>query len=883
MTIFVLSEPAPLRLPNSRCFEFGRGKRHIVEISNHTSAIGNPSIHFAPVSRRPPQPIAPRIVKGLRHDVFETSGHPKPGYEKPLNYLQGLRAQELRALDEHMEATLREMGVSYGLPRGDQTQPWLCDLLPHVFTSEEWQRVTAGVSQRIRAFEMFLKDVYGKREILREGIIPVPPVLGSAHYQGPSMGLPLPGNAYLHLSAICLTRNSRGELAVKEHHLSRASGISYMIQNRRALASVLPDMFEENTVCSLGDALSPVVEALRSLAEPGWDEPSAVLLSPGTQDAFYSEHSFLARRMGIPLVQGGDLLVLDDQVYLKTVRGLKRVDVIYNQVTDDRLDSLVFKKGSMEGVPGIVHCLRRGTVKLVNAPGSQLADDASLLLLGPQIIRYYLGEGPILPTVRTYWLGDLDQEEMVLENIEGYDIRPIFVSNFAMATPFSPAELARAVRKHPRNYVAQPLQASRDEADLDQDHLVYALRLGEDKYEVFPGALTRVFSRQSAEREWISKDSWVPALSQQAQEAQEAAQKWTPNALEIHHPKRDVTSRVAESYYWLGRYLERAYHQAYVIQAIETLESEELNAAERKLYRPMWNRLLPPLETAAGESRRSVTTRVDRYRLVLLQEPGTVVRTLNRAMANAESLRESLSPEAMATLNDLRELFRRTRFRPSLADEDCGKIARRLSETVIRSIPQFFAIAERTVLGDDGWRFCETGELLERAIITSHAVRSISRALVRPPLATEIQLSAFLRLLGTRDAYRRVYQMRAEPGPVIEILIQHPEGPRSVLRCLAGCAELVRKSAAPDQAGAVKVLNAIEAMIHEIKRIDWNEQLRLSMDMASGERKGHPMEGIERLMAHLTEGTLEIHQLISDGFLSHQAFIAESIQPMLLG
>jgi uncharacterized circularly permuted ATP-grasp superfamily protein/uncharacterized alpha-E superfamily protein len=817
----------------------------------------------------------------LRYDVYDAAGNPRPGYEGPLQYLQGMRKQELRALDEHMEATLREMGVTYGMPRGEQARPWVCDLLPHIFTAEEWQQVTAGVSQRVRAFELFLQDIYGRRQILRDGAIPVHPVLGSPHYGGASIGLPLPRDAYLHLSGICLTRNSNGQLAVKEHHLSRASGISYMVQNRRALASVLPDLFEQNAVSSLADTLAPVVEVLRGLAEPTWDEPSAVLLSPGTENPLYSEHSFLARRMGIPLVQGGDLLVLDDHVYLKTVRGLKRVDVIFNHVADERLDSLVFKKGSTEGVPGVVHCLRRGTVKLVNALGSQLADDASLLSMASRIIRYYLHESPILPTIRTYWLGDLDQLEMVIENVSRYRVRPISATDFSATMPDSPEEIARMVRKRPGSYVAQLLEdGGEGEADIEQDHIVFALRTGEDRYEVFPGALTRVFPRRSEYKDWVSKDSWVPALSQQA----EAAQTWTRNALETHHPTREVTSRVAESFYWMGRYLERAYHQAYLIQAIETLESEELNAAERKLYRPMWNRLLPPLETTAGESRRSITTRQDRYRLVLMPEPGTVARTLTRAIKNAESIRESLSPEALATLNRLRELFRRTRFRENLPAEECGLIARRLSGTVIESIPQFFAIAQRTVLGDDGWRFCEAGEFLERAIITSNAVLSISRSLVRPPLATEIQLSAFLRLLGTRDAYRRVYQMRAEPVPIVELLFQHPESPRSVLRCLTGCMELLRKSAAPDQTGATTALNGIEALIHQIKRIDWSEQLRISLDhVASGERKGRPLDGIEKLLPHLAEAILKIHHLISDGFLSHQAFIAESVQPMLLG
>jgi uncharacterized circularly permuted ATP-grasp superfamily protein len=199
----------------------------------------------------------------LRYDVYDADGQPRPGYEGPLRYLQGMRKQELRALDEHMEATLREMGVTYGLPRGEQARPWVCDLLPHIFTVKEWHQVTAGVSQRLRAFELFLQDIYGRRQILRDGAIPVHPVLGSPHYGGASIGLPLPRDAYLHLSGICLTRNAAGQLAVKEHHLSRASGISYMVQNRRALASVLPDLFEQNAVCSLADTLAPVVEKPR--------------------------------------------------------------------------------------------------------------------------------------------------------------------------------------------------------------------------------------------------------------------------------------------------------------------------------------------------------------------------------------------------------------------------------------------------------------------------------------------------------------------------------------------------------------------------------------------------------------------------------------------
>src|SRR5581483_2156767 len=518
------------------------------------------------------------------------------------------------------------------------------------------------------------------------------------------------------------------------------------------------------------------------------DEPSVVLLSPGVESPVYSAHSFLARRMGIPLVQGGDLLVLDDSVFLKTIDGLKKVDVIYNRMPDSWLDQLVLRRDSRVGVPGLVHCLRKGTVALVNGIGSELADDRSLLCFASQIIRFYLGEEPILPTVPTYWLGDIDQLEMVLEKPDAYCIRRIFSNDLAGSDV---TDLA-LVRKQASRFIAQPAglgalsvraQNAKD-LELAQDHIVFGLRSGES-FDVIPGALTRVFLSHKPGAAWISKDTWVLG------ENPDPPLRSVRSTTELHVASRQVTSRVADSFYWLGRYLERAYHQAYLIQVIETLETEELNSAERKLYRPMWNRLLPPLEKSAGESRRSITNRLDRYRLVLLPEPGTVVSTFARAITNAESLQGCLSPEAWATLSNLHSRFQRTRYKEKISDDECARIARRLSDTVTRLIPQFFAVAANTMLADDGWRFCEIGQMLERAVITTNSVLSISKSFTQ---ASEIELSAFLRLLGTRDAFRRVYQMRAEPVAMLEFLWQNEHAPRSVMRCLMRCSALLRES-----------------------------------------------------------------------------------------
>jgi uncharacterized circularly permuted ATP-grasp superfamily protein/uncharacterized alpha-E superfamily protein len=825
-------------------------------------------------------------VPGARwNEVYSEDGALRPAYGHLLRHIEEFRPRELRALNDRVEATLREMGVAFG--RSDQQRPWVCDLLPHVFTEDEWQRIARGFEQRLRAFEMFLRDVYGAREILRRGVIPVQPILGSPFYQRASIGLPRPQDAYLHLSGICVTRDGSGALLVKRHHFSHAPGISYMMQNRRALARVIPEIFHDAAVQSIADVPLAISEKLRSVTGRRPSELSVVLLTPGVGNAVYSEHGFLARRMGIPLVQGNDLLVLDERVHLKTVHGLQPVDVIYTCVYDTWLDPLVFRPDSLLGVPGLVHCLRKGAVTVLNGIGSQLADDRALLCFDAKIIRFYLGEEPVLPSVPTRWLGDIDQRELVLENADAFEIKSVLTAGIWDA-PASGEELARQLRKHASRLVAQPLNGAAKTirikngraVEARQDHIVFAVRRG-DGFEVFPGALT-IIAGGGPENDaaWLSKDTWVPSETAGPATANEPARPFS----ETHLSARQVTSRVAEAFYWMGRYLERAYHQAYLIQAIETFETEELNSAERKLYRPMWNRLLPPIEKSAGESRRSITNRLDRYRLVLLPEPGSVVRTFQRAMSNAESIQESISPEAWAALSNLRLRFQRTKYREKITETQCTSIARRLSESATQIIPQFFATASATMLADDGWRFCEIGQRVERAIITANAIHSTSEFFMRGAdahHATEIELSAFLRLLGTRDVYRRVYQVRAEPVAVLELLWQNPQAPRSILRCLQRCITLLRESLPTDTPETASTVSAMDGLIQHVKGIDWKLYVRpLGDDASTDGASASPApqaQDLEPLLHGLLAATQEVHNLISDAFLSHQARIAESV------
>ncbi|MBV9643151.1 MAG: circularly permuted type 2 ATP-grasp protein [Verrucomicrobia bacterium] len=816
------------------------------------------------------------------HEVLTgRGGVPRPPYSELVRQLQGATPANLRELEERLDTTLRELGVTFALPVGQHRNTWFCDLLPQVFTSDEWNQIVRGFEQRLRAFDMFLADVYGPREILRQGVIPIPAVLGSPNFQRSAAGLSPSGGYFLHLSGLCICRDNSGRLLVKNHYLSHASGLSYMIQNRRLLARVFPEVFQSQPVESIADIPTEILLKLRAIAPQS--DPAVVLLTPGVASAVYSEHGFLARRMGIPLVEGGDLVVLGDSLFLRTISGLERVDMIYTRLADAWLDPLVFRRESHLGIPGLVHCVRKGKVSIVNSIGSQLADDRSLLHFSSALIRFYLGESPILPAIQTYWLGDLDQREMVFEQPDRFQLRTLTGESFLKFTGGEKSwnEIRTEVRRAPHLFVAQPVEDCAETLCFSQgkkttrlqDHIVYGIRDG-NRFEVFPGALTRVsateLGRTESQHGGGGKDTWV--LQEVSTTITTAEPFRRPKIL----PARPVTSRVAEGFYWLGRYLERAMTVSKMIQVIETIEMEELTSAERRLYRPVWNRLLPPLEHAMKKGRRSMASPIERYRLMLDgSEMGSVVSIVRKAMRNADSLRETISPEAWSSLIGLRGFFARSRFRSGVTDDEARRITRRLSETAVAVIPQFFATAQLSMLADDGWRFSELGQFAERAITTANATRSITQSIVQRLEALhsiEIELSAFLRLLSSRDAYRRIYQTRAEPPQVLEFLWQNSEMPRSVQYSLRRCAEILQASLPSGSSTAQKAQSFLEELLRTIRRLDWYNYF---MSEDESNIRLLRREELLSVLEILLRETLQLHHVITDNFLSHQSIISD--------
>ncbi len=844
---------------------------------------------------------------GLWHEQLAPDGSARPQFQRVFERIGTLPRNELRTLGERMAATMREMDVTFNVTRSgsgemSRRRPWDCDLIPQVFTAEEWGLIERGTNQRLRAFDLFLSDVYGKKEILRQGVIPLRSVLGSPSYLHAALGIPPSGGHYLHLCGLSLTRDPGGRLAVRTHYFQKGSGISYMMQNRRILSRVDPDPFVDQPIASLAEVPLDILTHIQSLANEGDNELTAILLTPGPGSSAYSEHSFLARRMGMQLAQGGDLVVLGNRLYLKVVGGLEQVEVIYNRLAHAYIDPLACRRDSLIGVPGLAHCLRGGSASMLNALGSELADDRSLLCFSAQIIRFYLGEEPLLPTVGTYWLGDIDQREMVLENLAAYRIRPL-VGEEVLGNPRGlpntdrdEQAIRQAVRLNPQSYVAQTIKEGAATLAIEgsqlvtrvQDHTVFALRHGTG-FRVFPGALTRISGEGSAltafEAGGGSKDTWVLVDENKPVEGTTTFEQ----GREVFVITRKITSRVAESFYWLGRYLERLNSLSYMIQVMESLELEDLNAAERRHYRPIWSRLLPPVE-GGSHHRRGIGSRLDRYlKMVRTGREESCASLVHRVSANADSIQEYLTPEAWSVLAELRLLYANQKEKPNASEKELIRVTKRLSEGTQRLVPRFYAVAEMTLLADEGLHLWKLGIHLEVAIITANAVLSIQSAL-RNQLqrsmefdhATEIELSAFLRLLGSRDAYRRVHQMRARPLQVLELLWQSEEAPRSVLHALQRCADVLRKPAMRQAMGTSSVLEHVEALVALLCHLDWNSHI----DDLPKTDTGTPRQragALQQLLAELYHSLLKTHDLVTDGFLSHQAHIPTPDQSSLKG
>jgi len=473
--------------------------------------------------------LTPSLNPNGWDEMFSKEGV-RDSYRQVLQALESLSIEQLNEKQKQASDIFMNQGITFTVYSDDDQgieRIFPFDIIPRIITQKDWIEVETGIAQRLKALNLFLEDVYNEQHIIKEGIIPAALIASCPHYIQEVHGIKLPHNIHVHIAGIDLIRGADGEFYVLEDNLRCPSGVSYMMENREITKRVFPEMFSNNDVSMVVNYPMIFHNILISLSPRTISNPNVVLLTPGVYNSAYYEHTFLARQMGVPLVEGRDLVVNNNKVYMKTTSGLQQVDVIYRRLDDEYLDPLVFKPDSTLGVPGLISAYKLGNVALVNAVGNGVADDKAVYAYVPDMIKYYLNEEPILKNVPTYQMGNKEEREIVFANMENMVIKETNQSGgygMIMGNKASEAELEAAkiaIIDNPRNFIAQPIiQLSTVPCFIDGelklrhvDLRPYAL-CGPNGVKIVPGGLTRVALTEgslvvNSSQGGGSKDTWI--------------------------------------------------------------------------------------------------------------------------------------------------------------------------------------------------------------------------------------------------------------------------------------------------------------------------------------------------------------------------------------
>lgn len=465
---------------------------------------------------------------GYFDEMFLEDGSPRQGAERLLQRINSLPPGELRARQQEIESALLRMGITFTV-YGDQAgteKIFPFDVIPRIVQASDWRHIEAGLKQRINALNKFIDDVYHDQLIVKENVLPREILEKAKSFRPQCIGLNPPKGIWCHITGTDLVRHTDGAIYVLEDNLRCPSGVSYVLQNRLVMKRSFPQLFADSGVRPVVNYPSQLFQTLSSVAPHGMSDPTVVVLTPGIYNSAYYEHSFLAQQMGVPLVQGEDLVVENDRVYMFTTDGLEQVDVIYRRIDDDFLDPESFRPDSMLGVPGLLNVYRKGNVALCNAPGTGVADDKVIYAYVPDMIRYYLDQEPILPNVPTYICQREEDRKYVLAHLGELVVKAANeAGGYGMlvgphSTLEEQREFAQRIEADPRNYIAQPTLSLSRVPTMVGDHFegrhvdLRPYVLYGDSIWVLPGGLTRVALKKgslvvNSSQGGGSKDTWV--------------------------------------------------------------------------------------------------------------------------------------------------------------------------------------------------------------------------------------------------------------------------------------------------------------------------------------------------------------------------------------
>ena len=817
-------------------------------------------------------------ITGHWDEAVLPSGMPRRHWRNLYVEVGRMGLRQLNRRWQSGQQLIQSEGVTYNpasLPEGSE-YTWPMDPIPLAIDQKEWSLIEAAVIQRATLLNAILADLYGSQRLLRERLVPPALVLANPHFLRPCFGIKPLGGVHLHTFAADIARSPDGRWWVVADRTQSPSGMGYTLQNRLITARTLPGVFNQCRVRQLARFFDMKREALLSLAATQRSNPTIVLLSPGPHNETYFEQSFLAGQWGFTLVEGADLTVLDRRVYVKTLGGLRPVDLIMRRLDEEFCDPLELRGDSLLGVPGLVDAARSGSVAIDNALGSGMVETPALMAFLPQLCTELLGSELKMPSVATWWCGDEKGLRHVREHFPDLVVKPVF-SRFGQRSEFPDAQseagrkdLFRRIEDRPEEFVAQERVVLStapvfNETGIIPRHVmlrVYAAWNG-SSYAVMPGGLTRVSSQESSRAVAMqlgggSKDTWVLDGVDEAP----PPRRPLPLPKGAYGAARELPSRVADNLFWLGRYTERVEGRVRFARALlPTLSGEEdfgrvasLETATR-LLSGLGD--LPPESVAAsiGEQR----WQVQRALTEMIYDPSQMSSlrwNLKEMRRTAWHLKERLSMDTWRVLQQLDQQFSRV---PPASIDHRYLAGMDLLDGVIVTLSAFSGLLTENTTRGFGWRFLEIGRRMERALQMSEL---LSSGLATAPADCEPHLQVLLQIADSSITYRNRYPTVVQADFVLEVLLSDESNPRAVAFQLAS---LVRQSdrlqeiadggQGKERALAVKALEAVRGAS--------------VVDLAKRNGEGG-FAALEELIVELRWMLYEISDVLTTSYLSHQ-------------
>jgi uncharacterized circularly permuted ATP-grasp superfamily protein/uncharacterized alpha-E superfamily protein len=765
-------------------------------------------------------------LPGVFDELMDGDGRVRGPWRLPLEQLDSLGGDGLARRWDKARQLIHENGVSYnvyGDPQGME-RPWNLSLIPVVIGPEDWTRLSRGLEQRGRLLGALLADLYGPQRSLIEGWLPPELVLGNPNFLRAVHGMAVPLDDWLPLYGADLVRAADGQFQVVEHRVQAATGAGYALENRIVTSSALPEMFRECNVERLAPFFRVLRETLQERAPHNRDNPRIVLLTPGPYDATYFEQAYLAQYLGFTLVNGGDLTVRDDRVFLKTLGGLSPVDVILRRLNDDFCDPLELRSDSMLGVPGLVQAARARNVAIANPLGTGVLQTTAMLAYLPAICRGLLGEPLVTPSAPTWWCGDPESLPEVLARFDELVVRPTFPDGnvsplfTAALSAEERAELRAKIVARPSAFVAQKYVVPSTTPFLDGAGIAprtlvlrcYAVAMRNRDYLVMPGGMARVAVPESGaevtmQRGARAKDVWV--LSNEAVvpvSLLPPAQRAVP----LSRGGSELPSRAADNLYWLGRYAERAEGVARLARVVgarladlagqpdldRSSEFVPLLAALRAQ-----NEFLYSVDIPVEEAPHLEEAEAQLIASVRDQSNGGSLAAVVRATLRAGRLvRDRISTDTWRVLAALDEEV--ARLEQSGQTEGAGRLPGLvdLMNRVVITLAGFSGLAMESMTRGQSWRFLDMGRRLERAVTLLTLLRATT---VRITDRERPLLEAVLEIADSGMTYRRRYLAMLQSAPVVDLLLTDETNPRSVVYQVRALVEHVRALPALPGAG----------------------------------------------------------------------------------